>query len=177
MELFQESILPLIQGFIQKQASIDWQIIAADEDRKEFVEQDITRILHNLALLPGMPEDAKLTLLGKLTVLQAQLSYFGNDEKHVQSFIKTGKALEDLLRDVLQRNNIVDGARERMEDIEEFEESLEDGTATLEQLDNMRPALVLMSVFGILMADKELPEGHEHDNNDSCESECEEDEA
>ncbi len=173
MELFQESVLPLIQSFVEKQASVNWQVIAQEDERKEFVEEDISRIAHNVALIPSIDEATKVAFLGKLSLLQAQLSYFGNDEKYAQKFVTTGQAIEELVREFIKRNNLVDSAREQLDEIETFEESLEDGSATLEQLDVMRPTLVLMSLFGILMADKEMPE-HDHCDDESCEYEVEE---
>lgn len=182
MEDFKAEIFGTIQDFnTNKNQTIDWTTIWEHEEKFQVVVDSIDVLIDGTALLPDLEDLKKVHLIGRLSLIRAHFIYSYESEQQMAHFIKYGKNLELLLRDVITCSPWLTTAQQRFEDYLEIEQTItEDYPLTMKQMDHIRPILMAIAAMSIITVEDEdytTDENEDedeslYDDEDECGQEC-----
>lgn len=148
---FKNVLFPVIESFKQE-GGLEWTSKLKDLSQDELIESlesihdTVKNLTYHAALLPGLDEEKRENLIGKLVVSAAQLFHIpgrSNQSELDKAVINFETTLKNLIR-----QDWITHANERFEEFEKAYEAAEEGAdITPEQIDNLRPVFFAFDLF------------------------------
>lgn len=165
MSEFKQELFDFLNDFKSNDIDVDWEYLWEEDFGILSIYEDVEVLIKGVMLLP-VDNTQKEILAGKLALSRAALSINMEKENGLQEFIKSGKSLEAVLKEIMKIGNWLKTAEQRFSKYEEFEAKLEamesEEDFDFEALDELRPVFMAVAIMNIMSVD----------SMDECEDDC-----
>lgn len=175
MEDFKSVLFETILAFKnQKTEPIDWTVTWEDDGKFETMLDALDTLMDGVSLIPDIEEPKRINLLGRIALNRSHIANSYGNEQQIAHFIKHGKNLETIVRDIINASNWLKTAEDRFEEYVEFEDTITAETdVTHKQLDHFRPVLMALAAMSIItIQEEEYSDEDENDVEIEDEDEC-----
>ena len=144
-----EQFNQFISDFLNQMYQPDWHMVSTDQSLMEALCENLDSVLYHLAFCSSIDKEGRVHYMGSLTFSYQRLMRYYTFGM-VTEFVEQAEHLEKTLGQLLRHPNFLVTAQTMLPDLERAMPQIEQGTLGFAAMEQISPALVLVSIGAVL---------------------------
>jgi hypothetical protein len=144
-----EQFNQFISDFLNQMYQPDWHMVSTDQSLMEALCENLDSVLYHLAFCSSIEKEGRVHYMGSLAFSYQRLMRYYTFGM-VTEFVEQAEHLEKTLGQLLRHPNFLVTAQTMLPDLERAMPQIEQGTLGFAAMEQISPALVLVSIGAVL---------------------------